>query len=271
MYDVPPESDWFPVRITASFLDGGGKTAYTFQEVWLDGGAAIADKIGGRVNTSNDPAYAIDGSTFSPTAAGSNVQGLARRGPGAAGQKWELKGGGGGNTLNPGDIAPFEFSGSIAAGQLWQPVPIIGGNLSLFIDQPLGMFSFYVLLRLLSGTDGNVSVGVAIGRCDATGLISSLQSPFVVCNPIPIHLFDIGRDVLMHYNQPLNLTNINGFFPDFPKEGDLLAFPVVGGNGLSLTPAPSLDPSVYSIAAVGALASPSYISASSRTTGISTI
>lgn len=95
MYDVPPESDWFPVRITASFLDGGGKTAYTFQEVWLDGGAAIADKIGGRVNTSNDPAYAIDGSTFSPTAAGSNVQGLARRGPGAAGQKWELEAAGG--------------------------------------------------------------------------------------------------------------------------------------------------------------------------------
>lgn len=83
---MPVDSDWFPIRITAVL--GGG--AYQFQEVWATLGGTIADKIGGRINTSFDPAYAIDSSTFAVTAAGSAVQTLARRAVGAGGVQWEL-------------------------------------------------------------------------------------------------------------------------------------------------------------------------------------
>lgn len=79
---------WFPVRVTSVL--GGGQ--YVFQEVWQVSGGAVADKIGGRFNTSLDPAYAIDGSTFAVTAAASAVQVLARRSPGSGGVQWELKG-----------------------------------------------------------------------------------------------------------------------------------------------------------------------------------
>jgi hypothetical protein len=88
--DIPPvpvDSDWFPIRVTLASLG-----AYLFQEVWAIPSGLIADKIGGRVNTVNDPAYAIDGAVFAATAAGTAVQALARRAVGAGGIQWELKG-----------------------------------------------------------------------------------------------------------------------------------------------------------------------------------
>lgn len=90
------ESDliWFPVRIT-SVLGGG---AYTFQEVWITP-VAVQDKVGGRYNGSFDPAYPIDGNTFSVTAEGSAVQVLARRAMGIGGVGWELKGFGGSSQI----------------------------------------------------------------------------------------------------------------------------------------------------------------------------
>lgn len=88
---VPPGSDWFPVRIT-SVLGGG---AYLFVEVWATTGGVVADKIGGRINSATSPAYAIDGSTFAATVAGSAVQVNARMAPGSGGVQWELEGVGG--------------------------------------------------------------------------------------------------------------------------------------------------------------------------------
>lgn len=91
--DVPAseyESDliWFPVRVTSA--PGGG--VYLFTEVWTTPGGVIADKVGGRFNSTADPAYAIDGAAFTVTAAGSAVEVLARRAPGSGGVAWELKG-----------------------------------------------------------------------------------------------------------------------------------------------------------------------------------
>ena len=84
---VPPDSDWFPVRITSIPTAG----LYVFQEVWLGPDGLIADRVGGRVNTANDPAIAIDRTAFTVSAAGSPVQCLARRAVGAGGLLWELK------------------------------------------------------------------------------------------------------------------------------------------------------------------------------------
>lgn len=93
---VPADSDWFPVRITS--IPAAGQ--YVFQEVWLSGDLIVADRVGGRVNTTNDRAYPIDGSTFTVAAVGSSVQAMARRAVGAGGIAWELKGFGG--TLTSG-------------------------------------------------------------------------------------------------------------------------------------------------------------------------
>lgn len=82
------DESFFPVRITSALI----ANQYTFVEVWTTPGGVIADKVGGRFNSYADPAYAIDGSTFSVTAAGSPVQVLARRAPGMCGVGWELKG-----------------------------------------------------------------------------------------------------------------------------------------------------------------------------------
>lgn len=90
---VPPDSDWIPARITAVL--GGGQ--YLWTECWQTSGGVIADRIGGRVNSASDPGYAIDGSTFAVTAAGTAVQCLARRSVGAGGTQWELKGFAGGS------------------------------------------------------------------------------------------------------------------------------------------------------------------------------
>ena len=79
---------WFPVRITELVETG----EYLFQEVWGIANGAVADRIGGRYNTAGDLAYAIDGSTFAVTQAGSEVDVFARRSPGNAGATWELKG-----------------------------------------------------------------------------------------------------------------------------------------------------------------------------------
>lgn len=102
------DENWFPVRITSVL----GPTTYTFQEVWLtDAGLSIADRLGGNSNTSTDPAYPIDGSTFTVTAAGTAVQCLARRAPGLGGVGWELKGFRSGS----GSIAGSLVSGSASS------------------------------------------------------------------------------------------------------------------------------------------------------------
>lgn len=85
---VPDSSDWFPVRVIVVL----GSGQYQFVEVQQVAAGIIADKNGGRINSVNDPGYAIDGSVFAVTAAASAVQVLARRAMGDGGRSWELKG-----------------------------------------------------------------------------------------------------------------------------------------------------------------------------------
>lgn len=111
------DSIWFPVRITAA--PGGG--VYGFQEVWAITGGTVADKVGGRVNAvATDPAYAIDGSTFATTAAGSAVQVLARRADGIGGVGWELKGFSGEVPTGSGLVVPI--AATISTTAVWTTV-----------------------------------------------------------------------------------------------------------------------------------------------------
>lgn len=164
---VPPESDWFPVRITSIPVAGQN----VFQEVWLNTSGVNADRIGGRTNTANDPAYAIDGSTFAVTAAGSAVQCFARRGPGAGGVKWELKG----------------FSGSIAGEQAF--TTILGsaltpdGTLFNAVSVSLSAGTYLLLPTLAVAVEGTSSaLGAVLGDVyDATNAVSlpnSTLAPF---------------------------------------------------------------------------------------------
>jgi hypothetical protein len=135
---VPPDSDYFPVRITA--LLGGG--SYLFQEVWSIPGGVIADRIGGRVNTSLDPAYAIDGSTFAATFAGTPVQVLARRSPGSGGTTWELKG-------FATSLPEYSTHGGVASGEATVAnVNASWANLGGFS----GFGPYAVMLTILAGT-----------------------------------------------------------------------------------------------------------------------
>lgn len=83
---VPPEADDFPVKIAT--VIGGDVVGYTFVERWLDPTTLLlADKGGGRDNSTADPAYAVDGSSYKP-----GDYARCRRGPGTGGRFWELWG-----------------------------------------------------------------------------------------------------------------------------------------------------------------------------------
>lgn len=85
----PPADDrrdqWFPVALTG----GDGTAGYTGYEVWLDPDHAAVEVVGGRVLTTTQPGFPLDGTTFD-TAADPPPLALARIGPGAGGRLWEL-------------------------------------------------------------------------------------------------------------------------------------------------------------------------------------
>jgi len=156
---VPTDSDWFPVRILTSFLDSIGQTAYTFGEVWAT--PAVADRIGGRINTTQDPAYAIDGATFSPTAAGSPVQVLARRAVGMGGVGWELKGFGGGG--DPRLL--YDLDASAGALQM-QPVGTGSGAVNPVPVSGQVFFSYSIIAQAFSSTGTDIPLLLALGLWD---------------------------------------------------------------------------------------------------------
>lgn len=82
----PEPSDYFPVHLT-----GGNSTdGFTGFEVWLDPDHAAAEVVGGRVLSTAQPGFFLDGSN--PTASvESPVLAKARLGPGVGGRAWELE------------------------------------------------------------------------------------------------------------------------------------------------------------------------------------
>lgn len=82
MHRTEFDGDWFPAEVTATAA--GPPIAYSFKEKHLLGDQSFADKIGGRVGTTLNPAVAIVGGPFS---IGDIV--LVRAAKGAGGLYWE--------------------------------------------------------------------------------------------------------------------------------------------------------------------------------------
>lgn len=165
---VPEDSDWWPCRVTS--VPSAGQ--YLITEVWLVGGV-ITDKTGGRFNTSSSPAYAIDGSTFAATSAGSSVQVLARKAVGSGGIGWELKGFGGDGLLR------FSVADSIA---------LIGGAAE-WMTGSIG--------QMVRGgvAAGQYYLSLATGTIDRTGLAATqVRIGFVASStsPLPAGLAENG-------------------------------------------------------------------------------
>lgn len=152
---------WFPVRIT-SVLGGG---AYTFQEVWITPTSTIQDKTGGRYNGTLDKAYAIDGSTFAVTAAGSAVQVFARRAMGVGGVGWELKGFGG--------TTAFEIGSTPLTNLILSPVNTVIEVASIVFPSGGSFFVWGTLAAIASFSTSTVMSTAGIGFWLGSGTGSS--------------------------------------------------------------------------------------------------
>lgn len=163
---VPAESDWFPVRITSIPVAG----QYIFQEVWLTTLGVNADRVGGRVNTANDPAIAIDGNTFAVTAAGTPVQAFARRGPGAGGSKWELNGRAALGTFGSSAVSPFNIPNTVLPGT-WLTT---GDSITLpssgtyMVAASVAALAYYHSIMMLRFVDAATGIAVPLSEIFAT-------------------------------------------------------------------------------------------------------
>lgn len=165
-----PDVVWFPVRVTSVPTVG----QYLFQEVWTLPGGIVADKLGGRFNSATDPAYAIDGSTFAVTAAGSPVQVLCRRSPGSAGVGWDLVSSGG-----SGPDASKTQRGWVSTGtQSFAGVKTFYSGVRIGDGTPgaVGTISFDPAgdagLSSISGSTGLIQVTTGVGGGAAVGILN---------------------------------------------------------------------------------------------------
>jgi len=174
------DTDWFPVRITS--IPAAGQ--YVFQECWLDGSLVVADRVGGRSNTTNDRAYPIDGGTFTVSAVGATVQAFARRAAGAGGTAWELKGFSGGTPI----IDPrITLDVAIAAG--WKPARDYpsGAVNTIVVDGSVLVTASGFVIGLASAED--LAIGLAAFEKGTGTLVSTtVRNPIICTAPNPYRI-----------------------------------------------------------------------------------
>ncbi len=183
--DFEPDLIWFPIRVTAT-LSGG---AMACQEVWTLPGGIVADKVGGRFNGATDPAYAIDGGTYAPTAAGSPVEVMMRRAAGSGGVQWEVKGFGGVSVPKCWKYPPVGEDYSIpGVGLQLMANPLLGSRL------PTGSAFVSATGEFYGNPAGVVAYGVAVWPSssgtppDGTRLVNAMtMTPLAAGTPFVIN------------------------------------------------------------------------------------